>query len=238
MQDRNKSSIKELQTTVTVKRQFSKGQWYKTVKVKPKLLRPVWLFVTPWTVAHHGIFQARVLEWVAISFSRGSSQPRDWTSVSCTAADALPSKTRGKPGHFSKTQVPTILNTDKNEKVKQKEKNIPHGQKIQSKFQTLKLKYCVCQVCLIHLNSLPIFPYSVYHHLLFILAHRWLKRQNWKKLLVTPITKINSMLVWQEQKEQKENRKQTFLISRFTPLPLTPGNHKFLFYIYNSISVL
>ena len=30
----------------------------------------------------HGIFQARVLEWVAISFSRGFSQPRDWTQVS------------------------------------------------------------------------------------------------------------------------------------------------------------
>ena len=30
----------------------------------------------------HGIFQARVLEWVAISFSRRSSQPRDWTQVS------------------------------------------------------------------------------------------------------------------------------------------------------------
>ena len=30
----------------------------------------------------HGIFQARVLEWVAISFSRESSQPRDWTRVS------------------------------------------------------------------------------------------------------------------------------------------------------------
>ena len=30
----------------------------------------------------HGIFQARVLEWVTISFSRGSSQPRDWTWVS------------------------------------------------------------------------------------------------------------------------------------------------------------
>ena len=29
-----------------------------------------------------GIFQARVLEWVAVSFSRGSSQPRDWTRVS------------------------------------------------------------------------------------------------------------------------------------------------------------
>ena len=32
-----------------------------------------------------GIFQARILEWVAISFSRESSQPRDWTQVSCTA---------------------------------------------------------------------------------------------------------------------------------------------------------
>ena len=30
----------------------------------------------------HGIFQARVLEWVAISFSRGSSRPRDRTRVS------------------------------------------------------------------------------------------------------------------------------------------------------------
>ena len=30
----------------------------------------------------HGIFQAIVLEWVAISFSRGSSQPRAWTRVS------------------------------------------------------------------------------------------------------------------------------------------------------------
>ena len=31
----------------------------------------------------HGISQARILEWVAISFSRGSIQPRDWTHVSC-----------------------------------------------------------------------------------------------------------------------------------------------------------
>ena len=33
----------------------------------------------------HGILQARILEWVAISFSRGSSWPRDWTWVSCIA---------------------------------------------------------------------------------------------------------------------------------------------------------
>ena len=31
----------------------------------------------------HGIFQAIVLEWIAISFSRGSSQPRARTRVSC-----------------------------------------------------------------------------------------------------------------------------------------------------------
>ena len=31
----------------------------------------------------HEIFQARILEWVAISYSRRSSQPRDWTRVSC-----------------------------------------------------------------------------------------------------------------------------------------------------------
>ena len=30
----------------------------------------------------HGIFQAWILEWVAVSFSRGSSQPRDGTRVS------------------------------------------------------------------------------------------------------------------------------------------------------------
>ena len=33
----------------------------------------------------HGISQARILEWVAIPFSRGSSRPRVWTWVSCIA---------------------------------------------------------------------------------------------------------------------------------------------------------
>ena len=37
----------------------------------------------------HGIFQARTLEWVAISFSRGSSQSRDQTRVSLFVADAF-----------------------------------------------------------------------------------------------------------------------------------------------------
>ena len=33
----------------------------------------------------HGILQARILEWVAYPFSRGYSQPRNQTRVSCTA---------------------------------------------------------------------------------------------------------------------------------------------------------
>ena len=33
----------------------------------------------------HGLLQARILEWVAFPFSRGSSQPRDGTQFSCTA---------------------------------------------------------------------------------------------------------------------------------------------------------
>ena len=36
----------------------------------------------------HGIFQARILEWVAISFSKGSSQPRDQTHISCVSCIA------------------------------------------------------------------------------------------------------------------------------------------------------
>ena len=35
----------------------------------------------------HGIFQARILEWVAISFSRGSSRPRNQTCTSCIAGE-------------------------------------------------------------------------------------------------------------------------------------------------------
>ena len=51
------------------------------VIVKLKSLSLVLLFATPRS-SIHGIFQARVLEWVAISFSRGSFQPRDQTRFS------------------------------------------------------------------------------------------------------------------------------------------------------------
>ena len=61
------------------------------VEVKWKSFTRVCLFVTPGTIACQapqsmGILQARILEWVAIPFSRGSSVPRDQTQVSCNVS--------------------------------------------------------------------------------------------------------------------------------------------------------
>ena len=82
-------------------------RWMKEIKWKVKSLSHVQLFATLWTVAYqappdHGILQARILEWVAISFSRRSSQPRDQTQGSNPGlphleADALTSEPPGKP---------------------------------------------------------------------------------------------------------------------------------------------
>ena len=48
----------------------------------------------------HGILQARILEWVAMPSSRGSYQPRDWTSISCLLhwqVSSLPPSHLGSP---------------------------------------------------------------------------------------------------------------------------------------------
>ena len=54
-------------------------------------------FLLPWTL------QARILEWVAMPSSRGSSQPRDWTQVSHIAGRFFTFEPQGKP----------IIKTDK-----------------------------------------------------------------------------------------------------------------------------
>ena len=61
----------------------------KTQKWKCYLLSHVRLCVIPWSV--RGIIQARILEWVAIPFSRGSSQPKDQTQISCIAGGSFTS---------------------------------------------------------------------------------------------------------------------------------------------------
>ena len=64
-------------------------------KVKVAQSRPTLCDPTDYTI--HGILQARILEWVAVPFSRGSSQPRYRTQVSSLWADSLPAEPPGKP---------------------------------------------------------------------------------------------------------------------------------------------
>ena len=56
-------------------------KWSEVIQSCPTLCDPVDCSLPGSSV--HGILQARILEWVTISFSRGSSQPRDRTQVSC-----------------------------------------------------------------------------------------------------------------------------------------------------------
>ena len=62
------------------------------------LVSYVWLFCDPMDCSPpgssvHGIFQARILEWAAIPYFRGSSQPRDQTRISCIAGEFFTSWT-------------------------------------------------------------------------------------------------------------------------------------------------
>ena len=57
----------------------------------------------------HGILQARILEWVTISFSRGSSRPRDRTRSLALEADTLTSEPPGKPLCFEDTGKDPVL---------------------------------------------------------------------------------------------------------------------------------
>ena len=87
---------------------------FKNVQITSKLSR-VWLFATPWTAALqassvHRILQARILEWVATPFSRGSSQFRDQTPVSRLLhwqTGSLPLAPLGKPRCLSLTHTHT-----------------------------------------------------------------------------------------------------------------------------------
>ena len=54
-----------------------------SAKSCPTLCKP--LDCSPPGSSVYGISQARILEWVTISFSRGSLQPRDWTRISCVS---------------------------------------------------------------------------------------------------------------------------------------------------------
>ena len=83
--------------TITSLRFLSSCVHAKSLQSCPTLCNPV--DCSPSGCSVHGIFQARILEWVAISFSRGSSRPRDQTCISCLLpwqAGSLPLAPPGK----------------------------------------------------------------------------------------------------------------------------------------------
>ena len=59
--------------------------WARQAAAKVKVAQLCPSLCDPMDYTAHGILQARILEWVAFPFSRGSSQPRDQTWVFCTA---------------------------------------------------------------------------------------------------------------------------------------------------------
>ena len=84
-----------LDTLNTVHFQIILFDFTSCVKVKvPQLYLTL---CDPMDYAVHRILQARILEWVACPFSRGSSQPRDQTQVSHIAGRFLTSWPQGKP---------------------------------------------------------------------------------------------------------------------------------------------
>ena len=72
-------SIKEIEKASDIDIRRSEVKWSRSVVSNS--LDPMDCSLTGSSI--HGIFQAKILEWVAISFSRGSSQPRNRTQVYC-----------------------------------------------------------------------------------------------------------------------------------------------------------
>ena len=65
--------------------------------VSQSCLTLLWPFCSPPGSSVYGILQARILEWVAISFSKGSSWPRDWTHITGLSGGFLPLSRLGSP---------------------------------------------------------------------------------------------------------------------------------------------
>ena len=97
-----KETEKELETILTFEKIIAENFPNIRKVCGTCMISHVRLFATPWTVACQAplsmdILQARILEWVAISFSKGSSQPRDQTQVSALQEDSLLFEPPGKP---------------------------------------------------------------------------------------------------------------------------------------------
>ena len=80
--------------TVLIWKRFEKVK-VLVIQSRPTLCYPI--DYTPPGSFIHEILQAGILKWVVIPFSRTSSQPRDWTLVSCIACGFFITEPPGKP---------------------------------------------------------------------------------------------------------------------------------------------
>ena len=77
--------------------------------LKVKVAQLCLTLCNPMDYTVHGILQARILEWVAFPFSRGSSQPRDWTQVSHIAGGLFTHwATREAQEYWSGYPIPSL----------------------------------------------------------------------------------------------------------------------------------
>ena len=88
--------------------------WFLYILWSLLLFSHVRLFCDPMNCSRpgspvHGIFQARILEWFDMSFSRGFSWPRDWTPVSCLAGGFFTTESPGKLRFFFIMLIKTFL---------------------------------------------------------------------------------------------------------------------------------
>ena len=81
------------------------------VTMKVKVAQSCLTLCNPLDYTVRGILQARILEWVAFPFSRGSSQPGEWTQVSRMAGGFLPAEPQWKPKN---TEVGSLSPLPKN----------------------------------------------------------------------------------------------------------------------------
>ena len=98
----------------------SGDQWPSSLDLKHKvkvtqLCPTLWVPVdcSPQASSVHGILQARILDCVAISFSRVSSWPRDWTQISCIADRLYQLNHQGSPAWSKGSPKVTSLTLQK-----------------------------------------------------------------------------------------------------------------------------
>ena len=86
----------------------TQNSWKKMKVLVFQLCPTLWDSIdnSPPSSSVYGILQARILEWVAIPFSRGSSWPRDWTPSPTFQADSLLSK----PGSYGNSMFKFFRN--------------------------------------------------------------------------------------------------------------------------------